>query len=73
MCQENRVYREHRNGNVAILAPRVVALVRGGAKKFMDEITRGNVQGKFPRILDDARKSKLLSYARASSDVSSPS
>jgi GH3 auxin-responsive promoter len=73
MCKENRVYREHRGGNVAILPPRVVALVRGGAKKFMDETTRGNVQGKFPRILDDARKSKLLSYARASSDVSSPS
>ena len=64
MCKENRVYREHRVGNVAILAPRVVPLVRGGAKRFLD-ITRGNVQGKFPRILDDARKTKLLSYAHA--------
>jgi hypothetical protein len=73
MCRENRVYREHRGGDVAILAPRAVALVRGGAKRFMDEITRGNVQGKFPRILDDARKTKLLSYVRASSDTSSPS
>ncbi len=73
MCKENRVYREHRGGDVAILPPRVVALVRGGAKRFMDEITRGNVQGKFPRILDDARKTKLLSYVRASSDSSSPS
>jgi hypothetical protein len=73
LCKENRVYREHRGGSVAILPPRVVALVRGGAKRFLDEITRGNVQGKFPRILDDARKTKLLSYARASSDVSSPS
>ncbi len=73
LCKENRVYREHRGGSVAILPPRVVPLVRGGAKRFMDEITRGNVQGKFPRILDDARKTKLLSYARASSDASSPS
>lgn len=73
MCKENRVYREHRGGSVAILPPRVAPLVRGGAKRFLDEITRGNVQGKFPRILDDARKAKLLSYVRASSDVSSPS
>jgi hypothetical protein len=73
MCKENRVYREHRGADVAILPPRVVALVRGGAKRFMDEITRGNVQGKFPRIVDDSRKAKLLSYARASSVTSSPS
>jgi hypothetical protein len=73
LCKENRVYREHRGGSVAILPPRVVALVRGGAKRFLDEITRGNVQGKFPRILDDARKTKLLSYARPSSETKSPS
>jgi hypothetical protein len=72
LCKENRVYREHRGGNVAILPPRALALVRGGAKRFMDDITRGNVQGKFPRILDDARKTKLLSYVRASSETSSP-
>jgi hypothetical protein len=73
LSKENRVYREHRGGDVAILAPRVVPLVRGGAKRFMDDITRGNVQGKFPRILDDARKTKLLSYVRASSEITSPS
>jgi len=38
----------------------------------MDDITRGNVQGKFPRILDDARKTKLLSYTRTS-EITSPS
>ena len=54
MCAENRVYREHRNNDVAILPPRVVPLGRGVASRFLDEITRGNVQGKFPRILDDA-------------------
>jgi hypothetical protein len=63
MCRENRVYREHRSSQVALLAPRVVPLIAGGAKRFMDEVTRGNVQGKFPRILDDQRKARLLSYA----------
>jgi GH3 auxin-responsive promoter len=67
MCIQNRVYREHRGGDVAILAPRVVPLVRGGAKRYLDEITRGNVQGKFPRIVDGARLEKLLSYVRTSS------
>ncbi len=67
MCEQNRVYREHRA--VAILPARVVPLVRGGAKRFLDEITNGNVQGKFPRILDDARKTKLLSYAHPSSPL----
>jgi hypothetical protein len=63
MCHENRVYREHRSSQVALLPPRVVPLVPGGARRFMDEVTRGNVQGKFPRILDDQRKTRLLSYA----------
>jgi hypothetical protein len=67
LCKENRVYREHRNGDVAIVAPRVVPLVKGGAQRFMHEITNGNVQGKFPRIIDDARKAKLAPYARESS------
>ncbi len=65
LCQENRVYREHRIGDVAIMPPRVVCLVKGGARRFMDEVTRGNVQGKFPRIIDDARKAKLAAYARS--------
>jgi hypothetical protein len=66
--KENRVYREHRNGDVAILPPRVFPLVSGGAKRFLDQTTRGNVQGKFPRILDEARKSKLISFVRRPSD-----
>jgi hypothetical protein len=59
---ENRVYREHRTGDVAILPPRVAPLVRGGARRFLEDVTGGNVQGKFPRILDDKCKSKLVSY-----------
>jgi hypothetical protein len=63
LAAQNRVYREHRAGDVALLGARVVPLAPGGAQRFLDEVTRGNVQGKFPRILDDTRKSKLLRYA----------
>jgi hypothetical protein len=62
MCAQNRVYREHRNNDVAIIAPRVVPLTRGLARRFLDATTRGNVQGKFPRILDDARRDALLAF-----------
>ncbi|MDB5213979.1 MAG: putative auxin-regulated protein [Myxococcaceae bacterium] len=64
LAAKNRVYREHRAGEVALVAPRVVPLVRGGAKRFLDAITGGNVQGKFPRIVDSARKAKLFELAR---------
>jgi hypothetical protein len=67
MCAANRVYREHRTGDVAILAPRVAPLVRGGARKFLEETTRGNVQGKFPRILSDARKAQVQCFVKESS------
>ncbi len=70
LCQQNRVYREHRNNDVAIAAPRVAPLVRGGAKQFLDKITRGNVQGKFPRILNEAREAALLGYVRPSPNPS---
>jgi len=73
LAAQNRVYREHRAGDVALLPPRVEPLVRGGAKRFLDETTRGNVQGKFPRILDDAKKSALAPYTRSRGEVRSPS
>jgi hypothetical protein len=66
MCAENRVYREHRAGDVAILPPRVVVLRSGGSRAFLEEVTRGNVQGKFPRIIDDTKKQSLLKYAKGS-------
>ncbi len=66
----NRVYREHRAGDVAILPPIVVALARGGAQRFLHEVTNGNVQGKFPRILSEARREKLLAYIRQDPTVS---
>ncbi|HZU82402.1 MAG TPA: GH3 auxin-responsive promoter family protein, partial [Polyangiaceae bacterium] len=63
LCKQNRVYREHRGGNVALLPPRVVPLASGGARLFLEEVTRGNVQGKFPRIIDDTKKQLLWKHA----------
>ena len=63
LSAENRVYREHRLGDVAITPPRVVPLVRGGAKQFMQQHTRGNVQGKFPRIVDEKSVQALFAFA----------
>jgi hypothetical protein len=66
MCKQNRVYREHRSGEVAILPPHVVELQPGGARAFLSEVTRGNVQGKFPRIIDDTKKKLLWKHAKGS-------
>jgi len=63
MCAQNRVYREHRNGDVALLSPKVVALRQGGAKRYLEEVTKGNVQGKFPRIIDPTRLASVMAYA----------
>jgi hypothetical protein len=63
LCKQNRVYREHRGGEVALLPPRVVPLADGGARRFLEEVTRGNVQGKFPRIIDDTKKQLLWKHA----------
>jgi hypothetical protein len=53
--KQNRAYREHRTNDVAIVLPRVVSVPRGTTKAFLSEVTGGNVQGKFPRILDEER------------------
>jgi len=66
LCNVNRVYREHRAGEVALLPPRVVPLARGGARRFLEEITLGNVQGKFPRIIDDTKTKLLWRHAEQS-------
>ncbi|MGD0676117.1 MAG: GH3 auxin-responsive promoter family protein [Polyangiaceae bacterium] len=63
LCRQNRVYREHRQGEVALLPARVVPLRSGGARRFLEEVTRGNVQGKFPRIIDDTNKNLLWKHA----------
>ncbi|MBX7193038.1 MAG: GH3 auxin-responsive promoter family protein [Sandaracinaceae bacterium] len=62
MRRENRVYREHRDNEVGILAPEAIALPPGSVKRFMKDIGNHSVQSKFPRILDDDRKTLLRSY-----------
>jgi GH3 auxin-responsive promoter len=63
LCRQNRVYREHRQNEVALLPPTVVALASGGARRFLETVTAGNVQGKFPRIIDDTKKKLLWQHA----------
>lgn len=66
LCQQNRVYREHREGNTAILAPELVQLPEGSVKRLMSDIGNVSVQTKFPRIVDDERKEILRTYGGAS-------
>lgn len=61
---QNRVYREHRDGDLAILQPELVVLPEGSVRRFMADIGNHSVQTKFPRILDDERKELLRSYVR---------
>jgi hypothetical protein len=60
--KENRVYDEHRKGDVAILPAELVVLPQGSVKRFMADIGNVSVQTKFPRIVDDGRKELLRSY-----------
>lgn len=71
LCRQNRVYREHRANSVAILAPRLVPLVAGAAKKFMEAIGRQSVQTKFPRIVDERRRDLLRTLAQAAQATAS--
>jgi hypothetical protein len=56
---QNRVYREHRNQDVAILPPRVLRLSRGASQRFLKEMGATSVQQKFPRIVDERRRELL--------------
>jgi hypothetical protein len=67
LCKQNRVYREHRASNVAILPPRLVPLAQGSTKKLMEVLGYNSVQNKFPRIIDDRRRDLLTSLARRES------
>lgn len=59
----NRVYREHRINDAAILPPQIVVLPPGTVPKFMATSGRTSVQTKFPRIVDDDGKALLRSLA----------
>jgi hypothetical protein len=63
LCEQNRVYREHRHAEVAILAPEIVPLQRGASRRFMEMLGQTSVQQKFPRILDEQRGRLLRSLA----------
>jgi hypothetical protein len=65
LCAQNRVYREHRNKDVAILPPVVVPLPKGATRKFMQQLGLNSLQNKFPRIIDDNRRELLRSFAQA--------
>lgn len=62
LCNQNRVYREHRSKNVAILPPRLVCLAPGITKKFMAAIKYNSVQNKFPRIINAGQMQILNSF-----------
>jgi len=63
LCAQNRVYREHRTQDVAILAPALFAVSPGGSKRFMEEIGRNSAQQKFPRVVDELKRDVLAKYA----------
>lgn len=63
LCVQNRVYREHRSRDVAIVAPKVVPLARGATARFMEALGHTSVQNKFPRIVDDRRRDLLRRFA----------
>lgn len=64
LCKLNRVYREHRTGDVAILQPIVTPLVSGATRKFMEALGQTSVQQKFPRIADERRRDVLRTFTR---------
>jgi hypothetical protein len=64
LCAQNRVYREHRTQDVAILPPALFAVSPGGSRRFMEEIGRSGAQQKFPRVVDDVKRDVLAKYAR---------
>ncbi len=66
LCKENRVYREHRSADTAILAPELVILPTGSVARFMKEIGNTSVQSKFPRIVSDERRDILRTYGGVS-------
>ena len=70
LCQQNRVYREHRAKDVAILPPVVIPLARGATRRFMEELGQTSVQHKFPRIIDERRRDILRRFAQGASGQS---
>jgi len=68
LCEQNRVYREHRQADVAILAPEVVVLQKGATRRFMEALGQTSVQQKFPHILDEQRSRLMRTFAATSAN-----
>jgi hypothetical protein len=68
LCARNRVYREHRANDTAILSPELCVLPRGSVRRFLGEVRGGNVQAKFPRVVEGLHKEILRRYADESSN-----
>jgi hypothetical protein len=64
LCAQNRVYREHRANDVAILPPLVAPLSQGATKRFMQDLGQESFQQKFPRIVSSERSELLGRYVR---------
>jgi hypothetical protein len=65
LCAQNRVYREHRAKDVAILPPVVMPLTQGATRRFMQELGLNSFQNKFPRIIGRERRELLRSYVQS--------
>lgn len=65
LCAENRVYREHRADDVAILPPLVLPLASGATRRFMQALGQRSFQQKFPRIVEGEKTALLRSFVQA--------
>lgn len=65
LCAQNRVYREHRAGDVAILPPLVQLLAPGATARFMQDRGQRSLQQKFPRIVGPEDSAQLRRHVRA--------
>ena len=61
LCSRNFVYRQHRNRDVCIRPPCVIAMPAGTAERFAAAAGRKGWQNKFPHILDNAQRDLLMS------------
>ena len=72
LCGQNRVYREHRAKDVAILPPTLVTLEKGATRQFMQALGQTSIQHKFPRIIDERRRVLLRSFAQNGKSTTGP-
>lgn len=64
LCAQNRVYREHRQGDVAILPPEVALLAPGATRRLADALGTQTLQQKFPHIVGPERVALLRAHVR---------